>query len=114
MTRIAASQKEHTMKRPMNLEARLACDVAIQARALAAARLHNILTEHYTKARGFFLSLSEAERHRLANAFATKLEQIEPGPSRLRLMVHLGQIHGDLAGGVEHSFADQAGAKAHA
>ncbi|MDZ4138036.1 catalase [Porphyrobacter sp. MBR-155] len=102
------------MKRPMSQEARLAGDVAIQVRALAAGRLHTILTEHYTKARCVFLSLSEGERHRLANAFATKLEHIEPGPSRLRLMVHLGQIHGDLASGVARSFAALAGAKAHA
>lgn len=99
------------MKRPINRDVRLAGDAAIQLRALAAGRLHNILTEHYTKARGVFLSLSEMERHRLANAFATKLEEVKSAPARSRLLVHLGQIHGDLADEVEQLFAAHSGAK---
>jgi len=98
------------MKRPVDQEARLASDTAIQLRSLALGRVQNTFTGHYTKARAFFLSLTEAQKRGLSAAMIVRLEKIEHAAPRARLLLHLSQIHGDLSRRVARGFQKKAGA----
>ncbi len=85
------------MKHAWSQTSQSALDAAIQRRILATCRLHDALAEHNVKARKFFVGLTAAQQRKLAGKFAAKLGMIEPVDSRARLLVHLGQIHGDLS-----------------
>lgn len=91
------------MKHAQSQTLQPASDTALQLRILATCRLHNALTEHYIEARKFYVNLSVTEQHKLAGELALRLGMIEAVDCRARLLVHLGQIHGDLS----HQITDQ-------
>jgi catalase len=94
--------KEFALKHTWSQTSQSEVDTALQLRILATCRLHDALTEHFIKARKFFVNLTATEQRKLAEELASRLDRIEPVDSRGRLLVHLGQIHGDLS----HQVAD--------
>jgi catalase len=89
--------KGFALKHAWSQTSQSARDAAIQRRILATGRLHDALAEHNVKGRKFFVGLTATQQRKLAGKLAAKLGMIEPVDSRARLLVHLGQIHGDLS-----------------
>ncbi len=85
------------MKHAWSPTSQSALDAALQLRTLATGRLHDALTEHTITARRYFVGLTKTEQRKLAGNLAARLGMIAPADSLARLLVHLGQIHGDLS-----------------
>jgi catalase len=56
--------------------------------------------DHYTQARLFWISMREPEQQHIVNGFAFELGKVETEAIRKRMLGHLEQIDGDLAGQV--------------
>jgi catalase len=104
--------KEFALKHAWSQTSQSALDAAMQLRILATCRLHDALAEHSVKGRKFFVDLTAPQQRKLAGKFAAKLGMIEPGASRARLLVHLGQIHGDLSRQVAEHHVTRSGTAA--
>lgn len=91
------------MKRAQPQAMQSSADAALQYRILAMGRVQAALGAQCLKARAFVLSLSPSAQRSIAAGFAIRLGRIEQPALRARLLVHLGQIHGELATSAERA-----------